>query len=292
MPKKTLIAIIALTLIPCTNSSAADARPVDDKELRNSRKALARKIDAYKKDNNVSRKESKILGKLFNKVELPERDKEQPMREAFDRQSYRYQIAKLDQFLSDITGQAVKTNTAGGVVPDISLTSNQYKIRVGPLDNVFFQIRDKLDIGTGDGRLTKAELDYLNREFFQFRKLRDQWVTHEGRIAGSAFTSLRKVLKQLSGLTDLAMANKLTEARTNPVAAKQSRGLFVNGHAVSQHFLWCPSRHGGYYEATGRINGIFSREQLELYGGRLLDGTTISASKPGGRHSSAGSGGL
>jgi len=89
-----------------------------------------------------------------------------------------------------------------------------------------------------------------------------------------AYFVLSSVAKALQGFTAFSFDNSETASHVIPVPKVTKLNRFQ--HEKSPPLIWTPSRHGGYFELTGRINGLFSEDELSRYGGQMRDGIAVS----------------
>ena len=83
----------------------------------------------------------------------------------------------------------------------------------------------------------------------------------DGEIDGNSTRLLRG-----SGLAD---NTRLGQAKA---AATLNKGVKSTAFVP---YIWCQSRDGGYYDASGTIKGVVPGARLKLYGGRFNDGSPI-----------------
>ncbi|MBI4533321.1 MAG: hypothetical protein HY711_05170 [Candidatus Melainabacteria bacterium] len=171
---------------------------------------------------------------------------------------------KLDQQLDDIERDLCE-----------KLVGPEYWTRIGPLDNRLYPIRVKIDQNIINGKLTSSEANNLNREFGRLRYLEDRWSTPDGYVTSWEGSTLFKLAELLGRTVDFKVANKL---KTTP-------GITMDGNSHDQvsdfqtPCLWYPSRQGGYYDASGQVNGVILGSQVHKYGGVMADGMPVPLGK-------------
>ncbi|MBX9691283.1 MAG: hypothetical protein K2Z81_02795, partial [Cyanobacteria bacterium] len=140
------------------------------------------------------------------------------------------------------------------------------KVRiVGPLNVKIYRIRAKIDDGAHDGRLSSSEIANANRELIRLRELQDRWTADNLRVRDWEWKALSMLADQLEAIVDYQLANSIVADRTNVADAGEKR--------KNAPCLWYPSRHGGYYDASGNVNGSILANELYRYGGLMADGS-------------------
>ncbi len=136
---------------------------------------------------------------------------------------------------------------------------------VGPLNVIVWRIRAKINEGTRDGRLSEGEIANANRELVRVRELQDRWSTDNGRVREWEWKTLRLLAIQLEDIVAYQLANSIASDKSEAKVSTSSR--------ENPKCLWYPSRHGGYFDASGNVNGSILGNELCRYGGQMADGS-------------------
>lgn len=270
-------AAVLLAAIP----SAAQSANVND--LKYVHKDLEKRIESAKQAGKISRVQEELLLKTLNQAEPFETRHDAPVQlVTFVKDGNRYRLNRFSCYLDRCLGSSLSKDDqeiAEAQVPDVKLVSdyiaiNEPMVRIGLVDNLCYQIRERIELGIKHGYLTESEAKFLNSEFYHIRELRDRWASVNGYVPKCALNTLMCLSKELRGLTIFELDDTETAAKVIPVAKLTKVDRFR--HTSGSPYIWTPSIHGGFYELTGRINGLFPEQELSRYGGQMRDGTAIS----------------
>ena len=153
--------------------------------------------------------------------------------------------------------------------------------RSGPLDNKFYLLRFKIDAGVYSKQLSAKDAQFFNDEIVRLRKLEDTLSDENGLMKADAKESISRVMD----LIDLDLKLRVTEGPFAKVVGARQLKTTCRPAPPAPPYTWYPSRLGGYFEATGQINGRFSEAAIAQYGGiKYKDGnaTPISIDHSGG----------
>jgi hypothetical protein len=147
--------------------------------------------------------------------------------------------------------------------------------RSGPLDNKFYLLRFKVDAGVYSKQLNSKDAQFFNDEIIRLRKLEDRLSNENGMMRADAKESISKVID----LIDLDLKLRVTEGPFAKVVGARQLKTTCRPAPPAPPYTWYPSRLGGYFEATGQINGRFSEDAIAQYGGiKYKDGNATPIS--------------
>lgn len=141
--------------------------------------------------------------------------------------------------------------------------------RIGPLDNRIYAIRLKIDQGVNNGKLTQSEARDFDDELARIRGLEDKYSTDDGYVSTEQKSELWKLTEILDkSVNDVCKSRKII-TRTDKTAKSSVK------ESKKTPFSWSPSQYGGFYDATGQINGRIPLTELQRFGGHMSDGTAM-----------------
>ena len=143
------------------------------------------------------------------------------------------------------------------------------KVRVGPLDNRVYPVRILIDDGLRAGRITAPEAERLNEQFTLIRMLENRWSTSDGYVMPWELQTLNAMTDELGAIAQFILAGRPYR--------DQGGENSESSYSLANRFpcIWYPSRHVGYFDITGKVNGDIYASELHHFGGIMSDGTPV-----------------
>ena len=161
------------------------------------------------------------------------------------------------------------------VISELTEDSEKQLARSGPLDNKFYLLRFKVDTGIFANQLSDKDAQFFNDEIIRLKRLEDDQSDKNGMMPIAAKESISRAID----LLDLDLKLRVTEGPFAKVVGARQLKTTCRPSAPPPAYSWYPSKLGGYIEATGQINGRFTKETIAQYGGVIHeDGKAIPVS--------------
>lgn len=273
------LAIMTLSFL--ASSTVSPALSEDYLESKNRIGEQLRSAPATKTNHNAVRRAMELqryvleTEKIFSKGGMSQREIDvlASLYEQLERQIY-FTLGESHERDSSVSPVGFEKRISSNAIAE-PVEPGTTLVRSGPLDNKFYLLRFKIDTGVYSKQLSDSDARFFNDEIVRLKKLEDALSDENGMMESVAKDSMSKVID----LLDLDLRLRVTKGSLAKVVAARQLKTTCRPAPPAPPYTWYRSRFGGYYEATGQINGRFSDDAIARYGGRKNeDGNVIPIS--------------
>lgn len=265
-------ATIAIALQMLVAPYSVKATPLDN--LDDAKRELAGQVAKMETSKQVSNEQMRKIKDLVDAAGKIEKEFAKQYPDS-SRQALLPMYALLDRQIANISGQ--KPNFGDELV-GASRNNSEKDIAAGPLDNRIYLIRFKIDTALTYATLSKEQAGFFSDEIERLKQLEDLWSDENGKINKVD----RQTITYMIDLLEHDLKPRINHGGTIHIAGKKQMKTLFRKTPVTAQYKWYPSRFGGYYDATGQINGRFTPEDISRYGG-VIHNESMTSHKGSGQ---------